>query len=179
MWNYFSQTLKGDGIQESSSNFIWLSAAFYIVLKIWLLSSIPWLCSPQLQSGPALFPILNSSDSTPSSFSPVRNTIQKVVLPRSVLGVLRGQTVPSPSVPLPCTQSTHRVLERSNPFPVLAARSKLAAPLSSEFLLALSGFFCSQVHQTTSPVLLSSCSHIDPDSMQASCLVVCPYLLKF
>ena len=77
MWNYFSQTLKGDGIQEISSNFIWLSTAFYIVLKIWLLSSIPWLCSPQLQSGPALFPILNSSDSTPSSFSPVRNTIPK------------------------------------------------------------------------------------------------------
>lgn len=104
---------------------------------------------------------------------------QKVVLPRSVLRALRGQTVPSPSVPLPCTQSTHRVLERSNPFPALAAPSKLAAPLFSEFLLALSGFFCSQVHQTTSPVLLSSCSHIDPDSMQVSCLVVCPYLLKF
>lgn len=58
------------------------------------------------------------------------------------------------------------VLERSNPFPVLAAPSKLAAPLSSEFLLALLGLFCSQVHQTTSPMLASSCSHIDPDSMQ-------------
>lgn len=77
MWNYFSQTLKGDGIQENSSNFIWLSTAFYIVLKIWLLSSIPWLCSSQLQSGPALFPILISSDSTPRSFCPVRNTIPK------------------------------------------------------------------------------------------------------
>lgn len=80
---------------------------------------------------------------------------------------------------LPCTQSTHLVLARSNPFPVLAAPSKLAAPLSSEFLLALLGFFCSQAHQTTSPMLPSSCSHIDPDSMQVLWLMVCPYLLKF
>lgn len=116
-------------------------------------------------TGPALFSILNS-ESTLSSFSPVRKTIQRGSSGRSVLRVLGGQTAPSPSVPLPCTQSTHLVLERSNPFPVLAAPSKLAAPLSSEFLLALLGLFCSQVHQTTSPMLTSSCSHIDPDSMQ-------------
>ena len=179
MWNCFSQTLKGDGMQESSSNFIWLSTAFYIVLKIWLLSSIPWLCSPQLQSGPALFPILNSSDSTPSSFSPVRNTIPKGRPAKVSFESSQGPNCSKPFSPFTMYPKHSPSIGEVKSLPSLSCSFQIAAPLSSEFLLALPGFFCSQVHQTTSPVLRSSYSHIDPDSIQALCLVVCPYLLKF